>query len=169
MSPITNRRYLKVFDGVLRRRRWCRLWLTFSSNWLKTLDHAKPMWRSSLELIELSRLALWCNPEIRIANRRALVFSKLFLPPALHVILSVLAFASLRFEHRKAVASTVKIKGETFVFTFFASGRVGLPLFCLMVMCKPVRDSCANSVLFSEPWFDKPRCPCPCLTGDTVF
>lgn len=129
MSPITNRGYLKVFDGVLRRRWWCRLRLTFGGDWLKSLYHAKCMWRSGLELIELSRLALRCNPEIRVANCRALIFSKLFLPPALHVILSILAFASLRFEHWKAVASTVEVKGETFVFTFFAGGRVDFPLF----------------------------------------
>lgn len=36
-------------------------------------------------------------------------------------------------------------------------------------MCKPVRDDRADSVLFSEPSFDKPRCPCPCLTCDTVL
>ena len=169
MSPITNRRYLKVFDGVLRRRWRCRLWLTFSSNWLKALDHAKSMLRSSLELIKLSWLALWCNPEIRIANCRALIFSKLFLSPALHVFLSVSAFAPFRFEHWEAVASTVKIKGETFVFTFFARGRVDLSLFCLMVMCKPFRDYCADSVLFSKSLFDKPRCPCPCLTCDAIL
>lgn len=38
-----------------------------------------------------------------------------------------------------------------------------------MIMCKPLRDNCADSVLFSEPGFDKPRCSCPCLTCDTVF
>ena len=79
-------------------------------------------------MIELSRLALGCNPKIRVANCRALIFSKLFLPPTLHVILSNLAFASLRFEQWK-VASAVKIQGETFVFTFFASGGVAFPLF----------------------------------------
>lgn len=169
MSPITNRRYLKVFDGILRRRWWCRLWLTFGGDGLKGLDHTKLMCRSSLELIELRRLALRCNPEIWVADCRTLIFSELFLPPTLHIILSILAFASLRFEYRKAVASTIQIKGETFVFTLFARGRVYFPLFRLIVMCKPVRDDRADSVLFSEPSFDKPRCPCPCLTCDTVL
>ena len=36
-------------------------------------------------------------------------------------------------------------------------------------MCKPFGDSCANPVLLSEPWFDKPRCPCPCLACDTIL
>lgn len=128
MSAITNRRYLKVFDGVLGWWGWGRLWLTFGGDWLKALDHAKALRRSGLKVIELCRLALRCNPKIRVANCRALIFSKLFLPPTLHVILSNLAFVSLRFEHWK-VASTVQIQGETFVFTFFAIGGVVFPLF----------------------------------------
>lgn len=169
MSPITNRRYLKVFDGVLGWWWWCRLWLTFGGDWLKALDHTKSIWRSGLGLVELSWLTLRCNSEIWVADRRALIFSKLFLPPTLHVILSILAFASLWFECWKAVASTVQIKGETFVFTSFARGRVNFPLFGLMVVCKPIGYNRANSILFSEPWFDKPRCSCPCLTCDAIL
>lgn len=126
MSPITDRRYLKVFDGVFRWGWWSRLWLTFGGDRLKALDHTEPMcmWRSSLEMIELRRLTLRCNPKVGVAYCRTLIFSELFLPPTLHVILSVLAFASLRFEHGKAVASTVNIQGETFVFAFFARRRI---------------------------------------------
>lgn len=169
MDTITDRRYLKVFNGILRRRWWCRLWLTFCGDGLKARDHTKLMCRPSLELIELRRLTLRCNPEIRVANCRTLIFSKLFLSPTLHIILSVLSFTSLRFEHWKAVTSTIQIKGETFIFTLSTRGRICLPLFCLMLMGKPLRDSRADSILFSEPVFDEPRCPCPCLTRDTVF
>ena len=130
MSPITDRRDLKVFNGILGGWwRRSRLWLTFGSDWLEALNHAKSIWRSGLELIELYWLALWCNPEIRVANCRALIFSKLFLSPTLHVILGIFAFAPLWFEQWKAVTGTVQIDGETFVFTFFTGGRVDLSLF----------------------------------------
>ena len=129
MSPIADRRDLKVLNGVLGRWWRGRLWLTFGSDWLEALDHAESIWRSGLELIELYWLALWCNPEIWIANCRALIFSKLFLPPTLHVILGIFAFAPLWFEQWKAVTGTVKINGETFVLTFFAGRRVDLSLF----------------------------------------
>ena len=36
-------------------------------------------------------------------------------------------------------------------------------------MCQPVWNSRIDSVLFSQPCFDKPRCACPCLTCHTVF
>ena len=129
MSPITNRRNFKVFDGVFGWRWWGRLGLPFGGDWLEALDHTKPMLRSSLEVIELRGLPLRGNPEIWIAYCRALIFGKLFLPPTLHVILSILAFATLRFEHWEAVAGTIQIEGEAFVFTLFAGGRVYFSLF----------------------------------------
>ena len=36
-------------------------------------------------------------------------------------------------------------------------------------MCKPLGNGCVDSVLLSELFFDKPWCPCPCLTCYAVF
>ena len=129
MSPITNRRNLKVFDGILGWRWWGRLGLTFGGDWLEALNHTKSVLRSSVEVIELRGLPLRGNPEIWVAYCRTLIFGKLFLPPTLHVILSIFAFAALRFENWETVASTIQIQGEAFVFTFLARGRVNFPLF----------------------------------------